>query len=610
MTTASATSSQTPSFRYDLQTEALEKGGKRYVEVSCPDKGNSFRFYEVEYALACGMDGTRNVGALVAWAKSELDLVTTEDEVSAIISKLADLSYLGSDSSVVSTLAASPAPAKVASVTAEIAVAEPEDVISDFDPDPPTIVPGFAPAGTFVEPPMAESPNLASMDVELGMSGKSTLAQPPATPFNTQEVELGHSGPVSDQLQSIENDDYEMELGIAGNEDSDEVHDDEIEATVVGHDPQPPSDSVSTDLSQTFRIDQDEVKAAVRASQVMSAVTLPDDLVAELEAAEVRKKAEADLSSAIPVAISPKDEISDQIAADVEEDLSRAASEDGAEAIVIPDEKPEKVTPKIATSLPPPEKSRPSASYGLWAVLLLVTALGAGYYYMEFVREDPDKAEKKATPRVQNTKPTPPPAPVVPSAILKVAEPEVTEILSDKVGSVGTMVEAGTEVEVGDVLITFSQAAKVEKALAKHQASLDSYQVLLTKLQAGKNAAKTNKMQLKVTRKETDVANSKEALTAFQITSSSAGTVELIVEAGAAVTAETPVAKVTAAAKTMASFTLNEAATQAVGDEVKVESKADAKVGATCTVAKVEGKVLSLECPGDFPPDTEIVVAP
>ncbi len=593
------TTSATPSFRFDLHTEALQEAGNRYVEVSCPDKGNSFRFYEVEYAVACGMDGTRDLGSLVKWAKSELDLDTTEAEVSAIVAQLTKLEYLSSG--VLSS------DSKHTSVTAQIDVALPD--VPTTTPIAVQETPGLAAAGSFSPEPAAP---IAAADVELGLSGKSTVQQPPATPMSAGDVELGISGP-SEITTPRARAALGMELGEAGNEDAVEVHDDiQMDAgePEVPGEPGLPSKTVSTDLSQTFRIDQDEVKAAVRASQVMSAVTLPDDLMAELAAAKEKKAAEAAETAAIPEPVSAKDEISEQIASDVAEDANRAASESGAEAIVLPEDKPEKVTPAQEKAIVAPKEKQPSASYGLWAVLLLVTILGAGYYYMEFVREEPVKEKPNTQPQVNNQQPKTPPTPVIPSAMVKMAEAAVTEVVSDKSGTVSSMIEAGAEVEAGDVLVTLAAAAKIEKAMAKNQASLDGYQGLLTKLQQGKNVAKTAKMQAKVTRKEGDVEKNLEDLRAFQIVSTSAGVVDLLVEAGSAVTTETPVAKVTAPAKTLASFTMLQAPTQVVGDEQKVVSKASTDVGATCVVTGVKANVLTLECPGDLPADTEIIIAP
>ena len=60
-----------PKFRHDhLLAEPLEDNGSKYVDVMDPDTGSMFRFYEVEFSIACGMDGARDVPQLIAWAKA------------------------------------------------------------------------------------------------------------------------------------------------------------------------------------------------------------------------------------------------------------------------------------------------------------------------------------------------------------------------------------------------------------------------------------------------------------------------------------------------------------------------------------------------------------
>ena len=66
-----------PRFRTDLVAEPVEEGGHRYIDIVDPDTGNGFRFYDVEYSLACAMDGERDLvvhsraarEALDAWAE-------------------------------------------------------------------------------------------------------------------------------------------------------------------------------------------------------------------------------------------------------------------------------------------------------------------------------------------------------------------------------------------------------------------------------------------------------------------------------------------------------------------------------------------------------------
>src|SRR5688572_24226688 len=83
-----------PRFRQDLVAEALEDNAMRFIDVMDPDSGTLFRFFEIEYSLACAMDGQRDVAGIVKWADEELGLKTSAKEVSRVISTLGDLGYL------------------------------------------------------------------------------------------------------------------------------------------------------------------------------------------------------------------------------------------------------------------------------------------------------------------------------------------------------------------------------------------------------------------------------------------------------------------------------------------------------------------------------------
>ncbi|MBT8496029.1 MAG: hypothetical protein KJO07_23500 [Deltaproteobacteria bacterium] len=85
---------QRPRFRTDLVAKPVLESGQRFVDVTDPDSGSTFRFYEVEYAVACAMDGKRDVGGLLAWSKSELGLEPSPAEVSTVVSTLSELGYL------------------------------------------------------------------------------------------------------------------------------------------------------------------------------------------------------------------------------------------------------------------------------------------------------------------------------------------------------------------------------------------------------------------------------------------------------------------------------------------------------------------------------------
>src|SRR5262249_2229501 len=94
LTMVATAASSRPRFRTDLVAEPIDEEGQRFIDVIDPDTGNAFRFYEVEYSIACAMDGERAVGGLAAWAREELGISPSADELRAVISTLGDLGYL------------------------------------------------------------------------------------------------------------------------------------------------------------------------------------------------------------------------------------------------------------------------------------------------------------------------------------------------------------------------------------------------------------------------------------------------------------------------------------------------------------------------------------
>src|SRR5262245_18407961 len=95
MATALASSNLShPRFRTDIVAEQIEDEAQLYIDVIDPDTGSAFRFYEVEYSIACAMDGERDVTGLCDWAREELGIATTTDELGAVLATLGDLGYL------------------------------------------------------------------------------------------------------------------------------------------------------------------------------------------------------------------------------------------------------------------------------------------------------------------------------------------------------------------------------------------------------------------------------------------------------------------------------------------------------------------------------------
>src|SRR5688500_9682925 len=163
-----------PQFRHDLLAESIDEGGSHFIDVMDDATGTTFRFYEVEYALACAMDGQRDVDAIIDWADQELGLRPRAKEVQRLASTLGELGFLSSTAVV----------AEPSTPAAAVAAADDE------------LVRGV------VHAPAAKS-TIVVEDVELGQVDRTPVAATPAA-ASAPDVELGApdatSSPVRDKL--------------------------------------------------------------------------------------------------------------------------------------------------------------------------------------------------------------------------------------------------------------------------------------------------------------------------------------------------------------------------------------------------------------------------
>jgi hypothetical protein len=142
-----------PRFRQDLLAEAVDEQGAKYIDVMDPESGNVFRFYEVEFSIACAMDGERDVAGLVKWARDELGVTPTDREVRTVIATLGDLGYLEMIAASKAAAADVPAPQPTA----------PEDLASDtvVEARPPSTPVPSRPAAQAAKP-AARTPGVAA----------------------------------------------------------------------------------------------------------------------------------------------------------------------------------------------------------------------------------------------------------------------------------------------------------------------------------------------------------------------------------------------------------------------------------------------------------------
>jgi hypothetical protein len=83
----------TPRFRKSLPAVATETNGVPCVQVTDPQTGTSFTFYEFEYDLAHQLDG-QDVEDVMAWAVANYQTDLTPEAIDEFASKLADLGFL------------------------------------------------------------------------------------------------------------------------------------------------------------------------------------------------------------------------------------------------------------------------------------------------------------------------------------------------------------------------------------------------------------------------------------------------------------------------------------------------------------------------------------
>jgi hypothetical protein len=324
-----------PRFRNDLVAQPIEEEGVRYVDVTDPLSGSTFRFYDVEYSIACAMDGDRDLDGLAEWTRTELGIETSPDELANVVNTLTELGYLEAVHQ-----AAQPthtAPARTPSIHDEVTAQVSRIEVGHEDE---TIV-GGAPRGLAAkpEPPLADDVSRAYDDVmELGAPGKSGVPGGKDLGLAPAPVELGPPGasevPETSPLDTDLMTDLSMELGPPGGtqpvtpapakkpaipaaetsfegllDEASQVTQSPLAKAAEAARPAEPKaahrpitsldddeptqipapvededeDDVSVDLSAHISLDKNEVQEAVRQSKAYSIPDLPKDIDDDVE---------------------------------------------------------------------------------------------------------------------------------------------------------------------------------------------------------------------------------------------------------------------------------------------------------------------------------------
>ncbi len=576
MATATTTSSGKPRFKQELVAELVEDGGARYIDVMDPDSGNIFRFYEVEYALACAMDGERDVAGIMKWAQEELGVTPTQSEVNRVIATLGDLGYLdGAEAGAakepiaVSNASDELARGVVVGATRQPSVEAVEDVT-------------LGPSGSSAPATTAAAASLTgNTDLVLGKPGAPTITPVASAPV--EDIPLGRSGagpvPQSDSI--------------------------------------PVSTDVSLDLSDNMKIGLGDVKEAVRASRVMSAVEVPKDL---LDALEDKKPA----VEAKPESKKPEPVVEKKPEPKKPEPVVEKKPVVADKKPVVADKKPEPKKPVVvADKKPVVETKQPVAesktSPMLVVVLVLVLLAAGGFFVWKYVLNKPAEGTvdttgsgsaaamvgsdpgSAAAPMVK-------PEPEVVTAKLATETPASTDVKPLAANVVESVEDvAGKPVAKGAPIAKMTGAKKLEgdiaeltKAVTREQKAIDD--ATKAKTDAGANADAAKKADDVIKDKTAEMTKNTDAITAKKaeleklvvvapadgtVTFTAAGKVGNRTGDAIATLGQKPVLSATFAFKT--------GTAPAVGTTVNLAHKADSSTLA-CTVTDAKPDSIKVAC--------------
>ena len=553
-----------PRFRQDLVAEAIEDQGAKFIDVADPDGHHVFRFFEVEFSIACAMDGERDIAGIVKWAQDELGLKPSPAEVRTVISTLADLGYLDGTGTARAAAAAPPTrpqPGRDRDLAPGVVVGAPGKAASVGDVE-------LGKAG--VRAPAARADLPKSGDVALGAPGASA-ARPPRMP--AEDVALGASGVPA--------------------------------APVI-------PENVSLDLSDQVVVRPDDVKEAVRASKVMSAVEVPKDLMDAIESkpppptpvakpvTPVSKPVEAKPVEAKPV---------EAIARPVEKIKPPVELKKPVEHKVPPVER-ESVVPNA-----PETRTSPLLIFALIVVVLGVGAFLVWKYVLKKTNTEPAptgelgsaSTTNPAPPEVKPEPTAPPPAPTK----LALETPEAVEVKAPAAGQLEPFPANLKVVKRGDVIATLAGGRKIKgevailtkeidrvaKQVADAQKKLDDAtaakkQAFIIKDLEGRLA---DRVQSKTTKETAKTAKEAE-LEKLAVKAPVDGQITYLAKPNTAATPETSIASIAAPPALVVTFKTDGA--PAVASSVYVKVK-DSDVTLTCTVAQATADGVKVACPVD-----------
>ncbi len=587
-----------PKFRQDLVAEQVDEAGHRFIDVADPETGNLFRFYEVEYSLACAMDGERDVPGIVRWAQEELGLKASPSEVKSVIQTLGSLGFIDSGARAEAGAPASLVEIDVSQTDATAVAARAYD-----DELAPGIVVG-----------KRDDSDVTSGSVELGLSDMAASAKQDDMP-SAPDYGLGAPGSTQkSRLPALPVED--ISLGSPG-----------ASTLAATSEDMPPTGDMSLD----FAIKPDDVKEAVRASRVMNTPELPPELLeAEAKAAKAETKAPAPVKPeakkpepakpeakkpepAKPEAKKPEPE---QKKAPQTAPMAKVAEPKPVEAKQ-PSQRIEKAKPAVELPKAPvvdkkqphPVAPRSGVSGMTIALFILLVLTAAGFFAWKYLLNNDEPAPDDDATSMRHKRPKPPPKPAEPPPIggkVVLERPAATDLSSLTAGAVESVETNDKMVKADDVVIRLVGAKALETDLAAMQKDVDRVKGELDKattdLAAATDDAAKAKAQAIVTDRQKSLDDKQAKMTAkvaelakFVIKAPVDGRLSTAAKVGQKVAATEAIAKL--APMPVLAVVLKDP-TLTVGSAVTLAIKNNEK-RLTCTVASVEGDNAKVTCPAE-----------
>jgi hypothetical protein len=601
-----------PRFRQDLIAETVEHHGARFIDVMAPDGDHVFRFYEVEYSLACGMDGERDIAGIVKWAQDELGLTPSPQEVRTVIATLGELGFID---------------ASEAAEAAETAAVDagPELAAGVVTESPETGIAGRAARPT----PSGFDLGAAGAD-----HGDTERSAPPSAP----DLVLGSAG--GPRTARLTPQAHDVVLGAPGGH--------QAPARQTGPQQAETSD-VSIDLSDHIAVRPDDVKEAVRASRVMSAVEPPPDaeLDAALEVIQDPPTAPASAFDAPTVARIPDPAMLAELTprppqsargAESEsapsrpsrqQDISRSQDLPTADTIRVgktqlrapatpvrpPVELPAApVTVKVDKPMPPPVPHTGTSPLLLVVLILAILAAGVFFAWKYLLERPAIDVDTSSAPVPVPVKPPPAPAPPPPPPTAKIAleTPDPEEVKVTRQGVLEQIPAADSPVKETEVIAKLkgnkpleAQVNAMKADLARHHALLEAATKRFDTAHAAGNKAAEASAQTEITDRRKLITAKENAFSAksadydlYLVHAPRNGTFVPAAKPNTPVAADAVIGKLVREPIPVATFKLVNTHSFAGNGSVEISiRKGEQRV--TCTVADVQSDSVKVTCPVD-----------